>query len=212
MTLRPVLKYPDPRLRRPALPVQQFDDQLAALADDMIETMYATGGIGLAAPQIDQSLRLVVVDLSKGRKRQPEVLVNPSYRPFADAGGQRRHSIQEGCLSVPLLRVSVRRYADIEFEYQDLQGQWHREQPQELRCLCLQHELDHLDGRLLVDYLSRMQRERYRKLLKRTGNSSVAGGSPTADDEDLYIELEAAQAPLYTDGTAANKLVSVSRV
>ena len=207
MTLRTVLQYPDPRLRRPALPVQQFDDQLAALADDMLETMYATGGIGLAAPQIDQSLRLVVVDLSEGKEPQPEVLVNPSYRPLADEG---RHSIREGCLSVPLLRVAVRRYADIEFEYQDLQGQWHRERPQELRCLCLQHELDHLDGRLIVDYLSRMQRERYRKLLKTAGGAPMDDGA--ADGEDSHMELEAAQAPLYTDGTTANKLVSVSRI
>lgn len=164
MAISEILIYPDPRLRTPAVEVIAFDDELRKLADGMLETMYDAGGIGLAAPQINVSKRVVVVDLGE-EIDMPEVLVNPSYQVLQEA---EPVMIAEGCLSVPLLHVEVERYSAIEFSWQDLDGNRHSEKPDNsLRCICLQHELDHLDGRLLVDYLSRMQRERYKRLLRK---------------------------------------------
>lgn len=195
--MRHILKYPNPNLRRPALPVQTFDAELAALSEEMLALMYEAEGIGLAAPQIDVSLRLVVVDLSDERDgTATEVFVNPSYRVLE---GSKRISMNEGCLSVPGLHVEVQRYASIEFEYQNLKGETVREQPRELRAMCLQHELDHLDGRLIVDYLERMQLARYNRLLQK-------------EKGQLDLELIAAKAPRPNSNGGLNQLVSVQRI
>ena len=198
MKVREILSYPDPRLRIPAEPVEVFDAALKQLTDDMLQTMYAADGIGLAAPQIHVSRRVVVVDLGEGEPR-PEVLINPFYRVLDES---QRHSTIEGCLSVPGLRVEVQRYCDIELHYCDLDGRAQVETPQGLRALCVQHEIDHLDGRLLVDYLSKMQRDRYKKyLLKRPGSE--------ADD----MHLEAAQAPcIGADSHGASAMKPISQI
>lgn len=156
-----VLEYPDPRLRLTARPIKEVRDPIRRLADDMLETMYAERGIGLAATQVGITKRILVMDVSEGRD-EPLVLINPRIL-------NRSGSIEtdEGCLSVPGFYEPVRRAARIEIEYLDregtsVQGDW-----EGLRAVCAQHELDHLDGKLFVDYLSSLKRTRIRKRIEK---------------------------------------------
>lgn len=162
MALLPILEFPDPRLRTKAVPVEAANVTTAEfqrLLDDMFETMYDAPGIGLAASQVDVHQRFMVIDISE-EKNQPQVFINPE---LSDKAGEQVY--QEGCLSVPGIFADVTRADEITVRFLDRQGQ-----PQELRAdgllaVCIQHEMDHLDGRLFVDYLSPLKREMVRKKL-----------------------------------------------
>ncbi|MEY4516746.1 MAG: hypothetical protein RL180_1092 [Pseudomonadota bacterium] len=163
MALLPILHFPDPRLRTIAKPVEAVTDEIRQLAADMLETMYAAPGIGLAASQIDQHIRLIVMDLSE-EKNQPMVFINPIITPLTD----ELLPYDEGCLSVPEIFDKVERTARVNIDATDLQGQAFSIDADGLLAVCIQHEIDHLDGKLFVDYLSPLKRQRIRdKLTKR---------------------------------------------
>lgn len=161
MTLLTILEFPDPRLRTRAQPVTRFDAALAKLAKDMLETMYAAPGIGLAASQVDQHIQMLVLDVSE-EKNAPLVIINP--RIVASEG---RETCQEGCLSVPGIFADVERAENIRIEAQDLDGKAFELSADGLLAVCIQHEMDHLAGKLFVDYLSPLKREMVRKKLEK---------------------------------------------
>ncbi len=161
MALLPILHYPDDRLRRRALPVETVDAGIERLIDDMLETMYDAPGVGLAAPQVDVSKRVIVVDVSEERDR-PLALVNPEVVAREDS-----EEMEEGCLSVPGIYETVERAARVRVRALDRKGQGVEIEADGLLAVCLQHEIDHLDGRLFVDYLSTMKRQRIRKKLEK---------------------------------------------
>jgi peptide deformylase len=167
MALLDILHYPDPRLRMRAQPVAEVDDTLRRLIDDMFETMYAAPGIGLAATQVNVHLRLVVIDVSPDGS-EPLCLINPE---ILEAEGQE--SSQEGCLSVPDIFEAVTRAERIRVRALDRDGQSRIVEASGLTAVCIQHELDHLEGKLFVDRLSELKRTRirkkYEKLQRRTG-------------------------------------------
>ena len=154
-----ILEYPDPRLRTRAKPVEVFDEALAKVAADMLETMYAAPGIGLAATQVDFHKRLIVMDISEN-KQEPRVFCNPEILSTEGVG-----VTEEGCLSVPGIFDEVKRAAVIVARAQDVTGKTFEVQLDGLAAVCLQHEMDHLEGKLFVDYLSDLKRERIRKKL-----------------------------------------------
>ena len=156
-----ILEFPDPRLRNKAQPVAVFDAGLQTLIDDMFETMYAAPGIGLAATQVNVHKQLLVLDISE-EKTAPLVLINP--RIVALEGSQ---TYQEGCLSVPGIFDEVKRAASIRARAQDVTGQSFEVDLEGIAAVCLQHEMDHLEGKLFVDYLSDLKRERIRKKLEK---------------------------------------------
>ncbi|MCC5860674.1 MAG: peptide deformylase [Gammaproteobacteria bacterium] len=159
MARRDVLLFPDPRLRLISQPVEDFDADLAQLADDLLETMYAEPAIGLSAPQVDVRRRLLVMDVSE-KKTRPEVFVNPEVLASASMGW-----IEERCMSVPGRSGLVRRATEIKVRAQTLQGESFERRLKGLAAVCLLHELDHLDGRLFVDRLSWLGRLRFRAAL-----------------------------------------------
>jgi len=161
MALLPILRYPDERLRRRAEPVTVFDDALRQLAADMAETMYEAPGIGLAATQVNVHRRLVVIDVSED-KGDLVVLVNPE---ITQSGGQCEG--EEGCLSVPGIYDSVVRAERVTARYQDLSGAIRTISAEGLLAVCIQHEIDHLDGKVFVDYLSRLKQSRIRSKLEK---------------------------------------------
>lgn len=165
MAIRTILEVPDPRLKRISRPVENFDDGLQALVADMFDTMYDAPGIGLAAVQIDVPLRVVVVDLQDGgepvadgeereRLPNPRVFINPQL--IDPSPEQSVYS--EGCLSVPEIYADVERPAQVRLRYQDIAGQWHDEAMSGMMATCIQHEIDHLEGILFIDHLSRLKR------------------------------------------------------
>jgi peptide deformylase len=154
-----ILEYPDPRLRTRAEAVTVFDPALAKFAADMLETMYAAPGVGLAATQVDFHKRLIVIDVSED-KNQPMVFCNPEILTMEGVGVN-----EEGCLSVPGIFDEVKRAAVIRARAQDVAGKTFEVQLDGLAAVCLQHEMDHLEGKLFVDYLSDLKRERIRKKL-----------------------------------------------
>ena len=149
MALLPILEFPDPRLRTVAKPVAKVDDSIQQLIDDMFETMYNASGIGLAATQVDHHQRLVVVDLSED-KSNPKVFINPELKILDPELGK----CTEGCLSVPGLLEEVCRPQRIEVTALDRNGETFSEELEGLMAICLQHEIDHLNGKLFVDYLT----------------------------------------------------------
>jgi peptide deformylase len=158
-----ILIFPDPRLRKVAEKVLKFDKSLQNLADDMLLTMYDANGIGLAATQVDQHVRLVVMDLSDDRN-EPRIFVNPSYKVLQN---HNLFEFEEGCLSIPGFNETISRPDKIELKWQDINGDEHNEEPEGLLTVCIQHEIDHLEGKLMVDYVSALKRDRIRsKLLK----------------------------------------------
>ena len=158
-----ILIFPDPRLRKVAKKVTKFDKSLQNLADDMLLTMYDANGIGLAATQVNHHLRLVVMDISDNRD-DPRIFVNPSYRVLKD---HNLFEFEEGCLSIPGFNETIARPDKIELIWQDINGKEHIDSPEGLLTVCIQHEIDHLDGKLMVDYVSALKRDRVRsKLLK----------------------------------------------
>lgn len=162
MALRTILNYPDPRLRTLAKPVTHFDDDLKTLIDDMFETMYAAKGIGLAATQVDEHIQLVVMDLSEDGS-QPRVFINPIVTPLAD----ELYSYEEGCLSVPEYYDKVDRPKHVRIEAVDARGNPFVEEAQGLLAVCIQHEIDHLNGKVFVDYLSKLKQDRARDKVRK---------------------------------------------
>lgn len=162
MALLKILRYPDPRLRNVARPVQAVNDRIRRLVDDLLETMYAAHGMGLAATQVDVHERVVVIDVSTSRD-EPLVLINPEVvmRSAKLLPGD------EGCLSVPGARESVQRHASVRVRALDRDGQPIEIEAQDLLATCIQHELDHLAGIVFVDKLSPMRRSRVLEMLAR---------------------------------------------
>lgn len=154
MSVLQVLTFPDDRLRTVAKPVEQVTPEIQKLVDDMIETMYDEEGIGLAATQVDVHQRVVVIDISETRD-QPMVLINPEILEKRGEDG-----IEEGCLSVPGARALVPRAAEVTVKALDRDGKEYTFEADELLAICVQHELDHLQGKLFVDYLSPLKRKR----------------------------------------------------
>ncbi len=161
MALREVLQYPDKRLRRVSLPIAQVTDAVRELARDMCEVMYDEPGIGLAAPQLGEAVRLIVVDTEwteEGKERSPLVLLNPV---ILERSG--RITWNEGCLSVPDFQAEVERAERVSLRALDLEGGELRIEAEGLRAVCFQHEIDHLDGILFIDRISRLKRGLYTK-------------------------------------------------
>ena len=162
MALLPILRYPDPRLHKVAQPVQSFDARLQQTIDDMLETMYEASGIGLAATQVDVHERLIVMDVSETRD-QPQVLINPELVWQSED----RVKGEEGCLSVPGIYDGVERARAIRVRALDAQGQSREIEAEGLLAVCIQHEMDHLLGKVFVEYLSPLKQGRIKtKMLK----------------------------------------------
>lgn len=161
MAILNILHFPDPRLRNMAKPVAQVDDEIRGLLDDMLETMYQAPGIGLAATQVNIAKRIVVIDISEG-KDQPLFLVNPEI--VARDGVEE---MEEGCLSVPGFFEKVTRADSVKVRALGRDGQPFELDAEGLLAVCIQHEIDHLDGKLFVDYLSGLKRQRIRKKLEK---------------------------------------------
>ena len=154
-----VLTFPDPRLRKVAVPVTKFDKSLEIITSNMLETMYAEEGIGLAATQVDIHERIIVMDLSEERN-DPKIFINPEFKILND---KSLLSFKEGCLSVPGITEDITRPDNIYLTWQDINGKQHEAEPSGLLTVCIQHEIDHLEGKLMVDYLSSLKRDRIRK-------------------------------------------------
>ncbi len=161
MARLPVLHFPDPRLRKKAVAIATIDETIRELAHDMLETMYEENGIGLAATQVNVQQRLVVMDLSEERN-EPLFLINPEV--LATEG---KEEMQEGCLSVPGFYDTVQRAERIRFRYQTLDGDTVERDADGLLAVCVQHEIDHLNGKLFIDYLSPLKRQRIKKKLEK---------------------------------------------
>lgn len=163
MAILSILSFPDPRLRTVAKPIAAITPQIQQLAQDMLDTMYAANGIGLAASQIDQHIQLIVMDLSEERN-QPLVFINPRVSVI----GAEVLPYDEGCLSVPEVYDKVERPAHVRIEALGINGEKIDQQADGLLAVCIQHEMDHLAGKLFVDYLSPLKRQRIRdKMTKR---------------------------------------------
>ncbi len=162
MALVPSLSFPDPGLRTIAKPVEEVTDEIRQLAADMFETMYAAPGIGLAATQVDQHIQLIVMDLSEN-KDQPMVFINPKVIPQTE----ETLPYEEGCLSVPQIYDKVERPSRVKINAIDLDGQSFELEADGLLAVCIQHELDHLNGKLFVDYLSPLKRQRAREKVEK---------------------------------------------
>jgi peptide deformylase len=170
MAKRPILILPDERLRAIAEPIDKIDDGIKALAKDMLETMYDAPGIGLAATQLGEMKRLVVMDLAKeGEAPDPIVMVNPEILRYSEEIA----TTEEGCLSIPEFYYDVERPAEVTVRYTVLDGKLVEREAKERFAVCVQHEIDHLDGVLYIDYLSRLKRDRvlkkFQKQARRAG-------------------------------------------
>ncbi|HAM61447.1 MAG: peptide deformylase [Psychrobacter sp.] len=180
MAVLPILSYPDPRLRTIAAPVKEVDAEIKTLISDMIETMYAADGIGLAASQVDRHIQLIVMDLSENRDT-PMVFINPKVTPLVE----EKQPYEEGCLSVPDVYDKVERPSKVRIEALDADGEAIDEIAEGLLAVCIQHEMDHLNGVIFVDYLSRLKqtraRDKVKKVLKiREKQSQQAAKQPEA--------------------------------
>ena len=163
VAIRKILKFPDQDLRIKAKPVESFDDELKTLTDDMFETMHSVNGIGLAATQIGIAKQVAVIDISP-EKNEPLVIVNPAIQILDPS---KTEDYDEGCLSVPGFFEKISRPSDIKLTYQDLNGKKQEIKPEGLLTKVVQHELDHLNGRLFVDHISELKRRRIRnKIVK----------------------------------------------
>ena len=158
-----ILRYPDPRLHTVAKPVAAVDDRIRRLVDDMLETMYASEGVGLAATQVDVHERVIVMDTSESRD-QPTVLINPQITWRSDD----LKVVEEGCLSVPTIYDKVERHASVKVEALGRDGEPFEMHAEGLAAVCVQHEIDHLHGKVFVEYLSLLKRDRIRtKMIKK---------------------------------------------
>jgi len=162
MAILPILEYPDPRLRKKAKPVVTVDDDIKRLVDDMFETMIDSHGIGLAASQVDVHQRVIVMDLMEDGS-QPRVFINPEIEVLNDT----TEPYDEGCLSVPGFYETVARPSNVMISALDREGKLFKEKASGLLAICIQHEIDHLEGKLFVDYLSPLKRQIIRKKMKK---------------------------------------------
>lgn len=161
MALLDILEFPDSRLRTVAKPIEKVDSEIQQLADDMLETMYDAPGIGLAASQVNRHIRLIVVDVSEDQN-EPHILINPEYDILGEVV-----EYQEGCLSVPGFYEKVDRSDRIHVRALNRDGEAIEFEANDLFAICIQHEIDHLDGKLFVDYLSSLKRTRIKKKLEK---------------------------------------------
>ncbi|MGB5475021.1 MAG: peptide deformylase [Gammaproteobacteria bacterium] len=182
MAILNILHFPDPRLRTVARPVEQVDDAVRQLLDDMLETMYAAPGIGLAATQVNVDKRIVVIDISEERN-QPLYLINPEILELDGV-----EEMEEGCLSVPGVYELVQRADRVKIRALGRDGGGFEMGAEGLLAVCIQHEIDHLDGKLFVDYLSQLKRTRIRKKLEkeqRQGGPETISGAATRVRQEL---------------------------
>jgi len=162
MALLTILEFPDARLRKEAQPINDVNDSIRKLADDMLETMYDAPGIGLAATQVNVQKRIIVIDVTE-EKNQPLVFINPEV----EVVGVGFEEMDEGCLSVPGFYETVQRPDHIKVRALDRNGEPFELEDNDMLAVCIQHEIDHLDGKLFVDYLSPLKRQRIRKKLEK---------------------------------------------
>jgi len=168
MAILEILEYPDPRLRTIAEPVDAVTPEISTLIDDMFETMYDAPGIGLAATQVDQHIQLIVMDLSED-KSEPHVFINPEITILEG----EPEKMQEGCLSVPGFYEDVERIEHVLIKALDRDGKPFELEATGLLAVCIQHEMDHLNGKLFVDYLSKLKRNRIKKKLEKQHRASA---------------------------------------
>jgi peptide deformylase len=173
MAILPVLTYPDPFLKTVAAPVTVFDEALDRLSADMIETMYDEPGIGLAATQVGSGRRLFVMDVGYQKddpaaEKRPLVVINPQINSKSGES-----TMEEGCLSVPDFRAEITRAARLCLHYQDLQGAHRELEAEGLQAICIQHEVDHLDGRLFIDHLPPLKRKMVQTRLKKLARRKI---------------------------------------
>jgi peptide deformylase len=173
MTLRPILIHPDPRLKTVCKPVTDITDDIHRLADDMLATMYDAPGIGLASPQVGVLGRMLVMDCVKGEDEAPKpiVLINPEITWSSD----ERSTCNEGCLSIPEQYADVERPASVKVRWLGVDGKDHEEQFDDLWATCVQHEIDHLDGKLFIDYLSPMKRQMITRKMQKLKREQARG-------------------------------------
>jgi peptide deformylase len=172
MPILEILHFPDSRLRKKAKPVAQVDERVRQAVDDMFETMYDAPGIGLAATQVNFQHRIIVIDISRD-KSQPLCLINPEI-----VNHEGEEEMEEGCLSVPGFYEKVRRAEQIRVRALDREGREFELNADGLLAVCIQHEMDHLDGKLFVDYLSPLKRERIRKKLEKQKRLGLPENNP----------------------------------
>jgi peptide deformylase len=172
MTIRPIIVLPDARLRQRSEPVAEITDEIRALAADMLDTMYDAPGIGLAAIQVGIPKRVVVIDLAKPEEeKRPVVLVNPEVTWSSD----EKRVYEEGCLSIPEYYEEVERPDRIRFRYRTLEGATVEAEADGVLATCVQHELDHLNGVLFIDYLSKLKRDRVIKKFQKAARREAEG-------------------------------------
>ena len=172
MSIKPLIILPDPILRQVSKPVERVDGQLRKLAGDMLETMYDAPGIGLAAIQIGEPLRMLVIDLAKeGETPEPHVFINPEILESSD----QRSVYEEGCLSIPDYYAEVERPAAVRVKYLDRDGTLQEMQAEGLMATCLQHEIDHLNGVLFIDHISKLKRDMVVKKFKKLAKDKAPG-------------------------------------
>ncbi|MBY5651137.1 peptide deformylase [Rhizobium leguminosarum] len=170
MTIKPLIILPDPVLRQLSKPVERVDSDLQRLAGDMLETMYDAPGIGLAAIQVGVPRRMLVIDISReGEEKQPQVFINPEIVKSSD----ERSVYEEGCLSIPDYYAEVERPATVSVKYLDRNGKEQTVEADGLLATCLQHEIDHLNGVLFIDYISRLKREMVIKKFTKAAKSKA---------------------------------------
>jgi peptide deformylase len=174
MALREIIILPDKQLRLVSKPIEKVTPEIRKLADDMFETMYDAPGIGLAAIQVAQPLRLITMDLAKPNpdgetKPEPRVFINPEII----ASSEQLSTYEEGCLSIPEYYEEVERPAKVRVRFTDLDGKLHEEDAEGLYATCIQHEIDHLNGVLFVDYLSKLKRDRVMKKFEKAAKRAV---------------------------------------
>jgi peptide deformylase len=172
MATREIIKLPDPRLRLVSKPVAKIDDEVRKLVADMFETMYAAPGIGLAAIQVGVPQRVVTLDLAKkDEPKQPQVIINPELLWTSE----ERATYEEGCLSIPEFYEEVERPAQVKVRYTDLDGQVREVEANALLATCLQHEIDHLNGILFIDHISKLKRDRVTKKFAKAAKREAEG-------------------------------------
>ena len=178
MALLPIITLPDPLLRKTSALVERVDDDLRRLADDMLETMYEAPGVGLAAVQVGVLRRLIVLDTSgKDEERRPLVLINPEIVTL----GSELRIHEEGCLSIPDVRVEIERPGMLTVRYLDRDGKPQQLDADGLLATAIQHEVDHLNGRLIIDFLSRLKRDIVVRRLKKHARTGSSASDPAAD-------------------------------
>lgn len=173
MTLRQILIHPDPRLKTRAKPVTEITDDVRRLADDMLHTMYDAPGVGLAAPQVGVMSRILTMDCIKeeGASPRPMVLINPTVTWASDA----QNTYEEGCLSIPEQYAEVTRPSEVKVSWLGLDGKLHEEHFDELWATCVQHEIDHLDGKLFIDYLKPLKRQMITRKMQKLKREMARG-------------------------------------